>query len=229
MMEELLAKIKSRGYWFVIIRPLRFKEERISSLEECSKLVRECQVSLRGWNYPHITDPKSGLNWVESSTDWECYKEYWRMYQSGQFVHLFGCREDWWSESSLSSPETREIKPGSVLSVLSTLFSITEIYEFAARLAEKNVFDHNLRLTIELHGMKNRKLTMLEPGRISRDYVCAINELPLSKTIPVEEILSQGHDLALKHTIWIFERFNWHSPPIKILKEEQNRLLEHRL
>ena len=232
MTDEILERIKSRGYWVVVIRPIQFDEERIRSLEECIRLVRECKVSLRGWDYPHIAreGPVSGLDWVESSTDWECYKEFWRMYQSGQFVHFFGCREDWWSESSLSGPRTRDIEPGSVLSVLSTLFSITEIYEFAARLAEKNLFDDNLRLSVELHGMRNRKLTILDPSRfLFEDYICAINDLPYSKIISVEDILGRGRDLALDHTLWILERFNWRSPHIKAtLREDQIRLIERR-
>lgn len=229
MIEEILAKIKSRGYWFVVIRPVKFEEKRIRSLGECEELVRKCAVSLRGWNYPHYGRSKSGIDYVESVTDWECYKELWRMYQSGQFVHFFSCREDWWHESS--SRYVKKAKPGSVLSVLSTLYSITEIYEFASRLAQKDVFDSELYISIKLHGMRDRRLIILEPMRLLfRDYICAVDDLPLPpKKISVERILGRGHDLALDDTIWIFERFNWHSPPRGILKEEQKKLLERRL
>jgi len=233
--EEVLEKIKSRGYWFVNIRPLKFEEERIKSLRECKKLVKDCVVSLRGWDYPHYStrlEPISGLDWVESVTDWEEYKELWRMYQSGQFTHFFGCKEDWLGEAKtlFGTPRTWEYAPGSVLSVLNTLFRITEIYEFASRLAERKLFDEALYLNIELHGMKNRRLIFLDRRRIFfHDYICGINSLPHSNTISIEDILGNAHDLALDHAIWIFERFNWDSPPREVLKEDQKRFLERRL
>lgn len=232
--EKVLEKIKSRGYWRVVIRPVRFEKERIKSLAECAELVRRCKVSLRGWDYPHVSgryEVQSGLDWVESLTDWNGYKELWRMYQSGQFLHLFGCREDWLGEASILGPSKySNIKPGSVLSVLSTLYSVTEIYEFASRLAEKNLFDNSVYLSIGLHGMKNRKLKVFDIGRsLFNDYICQINDLPLSKTITLEEILGRSHDLALHHTVWIFERFNWRSPPEEIFREDQKKFLERRM
>jgi len=233
--EEILEKIKSRGYWFVNIRPLKFEEKRITSLAECKKLVKECVVSLRGWDFPHYfrkSEPISGLDWVESVTDWEEFKELWRMYQSGQFIHFFGCLEDWLGESKtlFGTPRNWKYAPGSILSILNTLFRVTEIYEFASRLARKKIFDEGLYLNIELHGMKNRRLIILEPHRIlSDDYVCGIKDLPHSKTISIADILGNAHELALDHTIWIFERFNWDSPPKTVLKEDQKRFLERRL
>ena len=232
----LLKKIKSRGYWKVVIRPTRFEKERIKALSECTQIVQECRVLLRGWDYPHVNTISrpyvGGVDYVESLTDWNGYIELWRMYQSGQFVHLFGCREDWLSErKGIFGPSQYTcIEPGSVLGVLSTLYSVTEIYEFASRLAQKNLFDETIFLSITLHGMKNRKLIFFEPGRILLgDYVCKIVDLPLPKTITVDELLGKGRELALDHTIEIFERFNWISPPRDILKEDQKKFLEHRI
>jgi len=233
--EQVLGKIKSRGYWQVTIRPERFDKERLKSLGDCTRLLLECKVVLRGWDYPHVSSRdglRSGLDYVESLTDWGEYKELWRMFQSGQFIHLFGCHEDWWSEmvTIFGPSECSKIKPGSVLGVLSTLYTITEIYEFASRLAQKNLFDNSIHLSIGLHGMINRKLFVEEFGRhLFHEYVCIINDLPYSRTIAVKDILGQAADLALDHAFWIFERFNWHDPPRDVFKEDQKKLLEHRL
>lgn len=233
--EGLLEKIKSRGHWFVNIRPLKFKKERITSLNECKKLVKDCAVSLRGWDFPHHSsryEPLSGLNWVESLTDWEEFKELWRIYQSGQFIHFSGCMEDWLGEAKtlFGTPRKWKYTPGSVLSVLNTLFRVTEIYEFASRLANRKIFDEGLYLNIELNRMKNRRLIMLDRRRfLFRDYPCTIDHLPHSNTISIEDILGKAHNLALDHTIWIFERFNWDSPPRNVLEEDQKKLLERRL
>jgi len=233
--ESVLKKIKSRGYWEVIIRPTQFKKERIS-LPECTQIVQVCKVRLRGWDYPHISSRHppyvGGSDYVESLTDWNGYKELWRMYQSGQFVHLFGCREDWLGEQkSIFGPSRySHIKLCSVLEVIMTLYSVTEIYEFASRLAEKNLFEGNAFLSITLHGMQNRKLTFFEFGRsLFDDYVCHVNDLSQEKTIAVNELLGRGHEIALDHTLQILERFNWLSPPREILKEDQQKFLEGRI
>jgi len=234
--DELVRKIKSRGYWRVNLRPSKFEKERISSLADCANLVRECEVRLRGWYYPHYGkyEPMSGLDWVESRVDWADYKGIWRMYQSGQFIHLFGCKEDWLEEDvKVFGPPRFEIPPPkTILDVFNTLYTLTEIYEFTSRLAQKNLFDTGLYLSIELHGMKNRKLVILNRQRfpLFEDYICQIlDDMPRSFTLQAGEIISRGSELALQHAIWVYERFNWRKPSIEVLKDAQNKLLEHRL
>lgn len=232
MTESIIEKIKSRGYWLVKIRPLEFEKERLESLRECAEIVDTSTVRLRGWPYPYVKTHKieSGIDWVQCQTDWQNYIEYWRMYQSGQFAHWFACREDWWRESGLvRDNRIKAINPMSAMSVLMTLFSLTEIYEFAARLAEKKMFDETLSLTVELHRMKNRQLFFLDPMRQPFEkYSCAVDNLPLQKIISIDEILGGAQELALDHTLWVFERFNWRSARRDILKQDQEKLLQQK-
>ena len=72
-LETTAQEIKSRGYWEVVIRPLKFNEKRLESLKACSDLVLENKVRLRGWDYPHLSskyDVVSGDSWVENVTNW---------------------------------------------------------------------------------------------------------------------------------------------------------------
>lgn len=156
---DTVAKIKSHGFWEVTIRPVKFDREHLNSLSTCKELVEENRVRFRGWDYPHISSKygiRSGIEWVENLTDWTDNIEYWRMYKSAQFFHIFGCIEDWgaakifWSQQSHTTP-------GYGLEFSCTLFIITEIYEFAASIAKKKVFDDWLKVSITLHGMKNRR------------------------------------------------------------------------
>jgi hypothetical protein len=108
-----------------------------------------------------------------------------------------------------------------------TLYSFTEIYEFAARLAQKNLFRKSVLLSINLHGMKNRKLTFFQIGRhLLGDYVCHIEDIPREKEIPIETLLGNAKEIALDETLEIFKRFNWNTPPRDILKKDQQKLLE---
>ena len=224
--EQVLEKIRSRGYWKVIIRPLRFKKTLIDSLKECITLVEENSVRFRGSDYPMFSKEhvRSKGDYIESVIDWDAHVEVWRMYQSGQFVHLAGVYEDWWKVEELIHKYG-----GPILSTLSTLYTVTEIYEFASRLAQKNLFENRFTLSIQLNGMKNRILQTLDFRRILfRTYICDIEEITDDRKFSVEEIITKPYDLALDHTIRIFAQFNWMDPPREILKQDQKKFLEGR-
>ena len=195
-------------------------------------------MKLRGWDYPHLEDrgPINHSDYIESSVDYPPHIEVWNMFQSGQFTHLFSCPEDWLAEDLGAQKfgtvdQYSHIKPGQLLGVNMTLYTVTEIYTFASRLAEQRVFDKGMTIRIDLNGMKGRILSTLDPmRRLFRDYVCSEKKLSYEIATRNEEILSNVADLSLKHTLWIFERFNWNpSAVINLLKEDQRRLLEGRL
>lgn len=228
--QEVVEKIKSQGFWEVTIRPLKFNETRIKSLNDCKLLVDENKVRMRGWDYPHISSKygiRSGRDWVESLNDWSDHVDIWRMYQSGQFAHLFGCREDWWGEVRIFWSKQPYTTPRYGLSFLSTLYTFTEIYEFAARLAKRNVFDDFLNISTTLHGMKDRRLVTLEINRSLNDnYICNIEEIPLGKRCTVEQVIGKSNEYAIDDTLAVLERFNWFNAPRQVLVEEQSKFLK---
>jgi hypothetical protein len=232
-LKEILEKIKSHGFWRVDIRPTKFGKERIKTLRECKEIIRSSVVQLTGWDYPHIgpIDPVNKLNHIESTVDFNKFVEIWRFYQSGQFIHLFACREDLMHQDPTATGSFGpEIKGTKFLGIVDTLYTITEIFEFAARLAEKNVFDPSLKITLDLFGMENRQLFFWNPApKLFRAYVSSVNHIPVVKTLTVEELLANAPRLALDATLYIFERFNWDQPARGTLEEEQKKLLERRL
>src|SRR3989442_1688113 len=96
--KELDQTVRSRGFWRVVIRPSRFVAER-APLRDLETIVRDSIVQLRGWDYPHF--PREGVtrgdDFILALTEagWLAHLEVWRLYQSGQFIHLFAMREDW--------------------------------------------------------------------------------------------------------------------------------------
>lgn len=227
MNNDLVTRIKQRGYWFIRIRPLDFTENRINSLSKCKKLVQDSVVLLRGWDYPHIDANGiiSGNDWVESSSDWDLYLEYWRFYKSAQFVHFFSCREDLQNQDDLRRHVYySNTNAESFLSIISTLYSVTEIFEFSSRLAQNHVFDKGLNISIDLHNMMNRQLFFYDISRaLFNQYICRIDNFRVGGDYSFEEITIRSAELALEETIQIFERFNMDSPPQELLKEEQRK------
>ena len=233
-MEDRLKKIQSTGYWRVNIRPTRFEQARIHSLTKCRDILTNSVVHLRGLDYPYLNNKETtnGEDWVESGCDSGGLIEYWRFYQSGQFIHHFAFREDYeLSSNVLSRLERLEPSPtGRYLSILSSLYRVTEIFEFAARLASKDLLSPTAEISIKLIGTEGRRLFFWNPGRLlSRAYICKIPEMTFSKTYSFSDLLAQANEFALDTTVAIFERFNWMEVPRGMFSEEQKKFLERRL
>jgi hypothetical protein len=225
MMEKILEKIKSRGYWRVVIRPSKFEKERISELSKCKTLVRDNAVHLRGWDYPHYdmrTEPSCGLDYIEQFTDWEPHIEAWRLYQSGQFVHYKALWEDWEDLSPWGQSQQ-------ILSVIGTVYLLTEIYEFASRLGAKGILGDSCEIQITLSNTVNRKLATLDAIRpVFAEYKTTLSEIPRSVSLVTADILSRSAELSLEHAVWLYQRFNWLDVQAEIFKEDQRELLEKR-
>jgi hypothetical protein len=146
----------------------------------------------------------------------------WRMYQSGQFVHRFSCVEDYW-----------EVTAGNnVLSLTSTLYIITEIYEFASRIAgNSNIFDNELSIGIELHEMRDRSLVEIDPGEpytnrlVYLKYESRDNDLRSRKEMTLADLVGTSEELATDHTMLILSKFGWRSP--SYLKDGQEKFLKN--
>ena len=94
---SLADEIRSRGYWSIVIHPTTYDVKR-ADLSELETIVNRTRVQLRGWDYPHFGERdaiKRRMRSITSSTDWQYYREIWRLYQSGQFVYVIGIHEDW--------------------------------------------------------------------------------------------------------------------------------------
>jgi len=93
--------------------------------------------------------------------------------------------EDW---SDITPDRIRRLSteplPGGVLETIDTINPITEIYEFASRLAAKNIFGNEIYIAVELHGMKDRTLVVTDPmrGLFLGNYTCGLDDLPYTKT-----------------------------------------------
>lgn len=221
-MEKLLEKIHSVGYWRVNIRPTVYEQHRIPSLAECREVIETSPVLLRGWDYPHV-EPEgaiSGEEWIESCADFMGNIEYWRFYQSAQFIHHLAVRED----HELDTPA------GSYLAILNTLYLITEIFEFASRLVSKKVLSPGIGISIGLIGAKGRELFFWNQARLLRQRcVSSVENITFARTYDEAQLLGHSAKHALDAVCWIFERFNWVPVPREILVEDQKKLLERRL
>lgn len=228
--KDIIEKIKTKGYFRVVLRPGTHQEERIKSLTECRTIIDQCKVSMRGWDFPHIDRDlfSNDQNFIFSGTDWSRYKELWRFYQSGQFIYLGGFGEDWLNETiGLFGPQDHSLGFKG-FSIDGNLYRFTEIIELAARLVTKNVFDGLVNVEITLFDTLDRRLFFYEKGYLVQEAKSVMPEINFKKTYTEDEVLTKGNEIALEIAQSFFERFNWQNLRIEVLRDIQQRFLSGR-
>jgi len=228
-MSELVDRIRGQGHWRMLVRPATFDEERIPTLSACEQVVDKCQVRQRGWYFPHTDSSRlqRRLDYIELETDFPHHPEAWRFYQSGQFVFVKALGEDNLDKYRGGSGAAAA-KPGEWLGVLSTLYQLSEIYEFVARLAQDGVLGDQLAVSITLNRLKGRQMAFESPDRSMGDNCkCIEDSLPRLKTYSVADLVSRARELALEHFLWITERFQCPGTE-RVFRSDQEKFFEGR-
>ena len=204
------------------------------------KVIEKAKVQLRGWDFPHLSRRENevgqGSDWIASWADFMGSIEYWRFFQSGQFIYFGAVREstesEWtarlrdWAKSHLR--HLKDIDWNTVpgyISMVNLLYGFTEYFEFAARLAQAGVYKDKVLVRIELHGAKGFMLTT-ELSRLWREYcVSHENDLTHTWTLPSEELIANSAEHSLAAAGWFFESFGWMNPNLDGLRREQQKFL----
>jgi len=235
--DKLLKEIRSRGYWRILFEPLEL--QNIDSPIKCKQLVKESSVHLRGWPFPHCSDYSKegefdvcvGDSFAEGWTSVDKYRELWRLFQSGQFINNQGLREDW-SEGVVIKNMWRtgdvELKPMEKLGLVSTVFLITEIYQFLSRLCQKGLYNGGVKVSISLNNTNNRELFIEQMDRVpfSSPKKTLGDPITFEKIYFPDEILSKPNELALITIVHFFQRFDWENPNVEVIKKDQERLIK---
>jgi hypothetical protein len=231
MSTEVLEKIKSRGHWWIIIRPDLYIEERIPTLAGCQELIAKHQLRYRSWYFPHLDAQglHRGLRYIEQATALGSIKETWRFYQSAQFAFARGLAEDW-IEDEVWPPGQQgpSITPGTKLGILSALHHLSEIYEFTARLAQTGIFDNKLFLSVNLVSTEGREVFFWGGDRHLRPgHICSVPELLREKTYNATDFIARSREYSFEHFLWLVERFGFDASP-EIFKRDQENFFHGR-
>lgn len=240
---ELPVPVLKYPHWRVNFRPSDYNGNRISSLGDCYKIIEKTKLSLRGWDYPHLSQESSerghGNNWIASWSSFMGHIEYWRFYQSGQFLHLFSVREATepvWKKKLLEDMQShlsyrRDINWDNVPGFISTtnlIYKLTEVFEFAARLCETGIYKGPVEIKTEIHGIKSFVLTA-DWNRLWRDYYAASeNVLRYHVQVSSDDLLANSTEITLNSIRWFFERFGWMNPSDEAIRRDVDNLLKGR-
>lgn len=240
---ELPVDVLNYPHWRVNFRPQEYVEEVIPSLGQCFQIIEKNRVRLRGWDYPHLSSRENergqGTNWVASWSSFMGHQEYWRFYQSTQFLHLFSVREateEIWrgklqEQTASHLSHMKHINwdevPG-FISLTNFIYCVTEIIEFAARLCQAEVYKGEVGITIQLNKVRGFVLTT-EWDRAWFEYYAA-SEDSLEKTWTIESgaLIADSAQNSLDVVIWFFERFGWLDPSTDVLRRDIGNYLKGR-
>lgn len=209
-MSALTEKIKSHGYWRVLVRPAKYEERRIENVTQLFPLVQRLSVQLRGWDFPHIDSrnpPAIGENWASQDVEWGHHRERWRIYQSGQFAYLGAFTIDWkdWAPQSPNPPRD------SLLGDSDAVCRFAEFFEFASALALSPAGDDPMYVEVGCHGMKDRELWVDDPKRFqfSVPKKASVLEYVQKETIPRATLVAETRAMGNRWAKELFRQFNW--------------------
>ncbi len=231
--DNLISKIKSKGHWEINIRPVVYKKDRLAQ-NRLKDIVRSKRVDLRGWDYPHIEERENGpypiQTGIEKITDWSYHIEFWRMTTSGNFYHLVALKEDWLGNIEYRNiwAQGDELRNKKWLGVTNNLYRLTEIFEFAKRLALANIYDGEMIIDIKLHDIENRMLVIESYDRMPLAFprIARVPKwsAPKDRYI-VSDVIENSAEIAFQAYLNLVYLFGWENPPVEILKNDQEKFL----
>ncbi len=231
---DILKKIKTKGYWRIVVYPLTVKKDRIPTLDKCEEMIGNAVVSLRGWPYPYYNNESLRFqDYIQVEVDFEPHIELWRFYLSGLFVHYVSLNEDWMDYQSLSKQDSRfqRIKQGDILGLDLMVYDITEIFEFVSRLSRQGLYVDGLKVEMQLNNITNRELFIFDFKRAGfhMPYKTSAPKLIYPKEISEENALKNPQQNALEAILFFTDRFGWKNPNVISIQDMQQNLLQRRL
>ena len=234
---ELEEAARRPDHWQVTISPTRIPDRaKFATLSECWSIVEDAQERRVGRRYP-VVEPdrrETGGDWTGSADVYGPESECWAMSQRGLFTHHFTLYDDVApmppSERLMRHQPAGFLKPRFVdIDLLAGV--VTDVYRFAARLADKLVDsgDDSLRVSIRLTGTQNRVLTARDdPGRMRDWYACTLDALEHAWTHRRGELQANPDALAVKALVWFVERFGQPDVREDNLTKVQDHMLSKR-
>jgi hypothetical protein len=230
--EDLIETITSRGYWRINFQPVGAPASL--SLKACGDLVDKSAVRLRGWYYPfhgHGPAENYGIEnhnkycqgWVDSGE----YKEFWRMYRSGQFLHYRGVQEDWMTPEVAGRFYDHDMESGKYLDFVGSLtMFLTEVMEFLTRLHRAGLYQLGVRVTLSLNNTKGRQLHSFDPGRyLAFARITQEDPILFERMYIADELQTPARDLAIEPIVHLFELFNMPDVSVdSVVKKDQDSL-----
>jgi hypothetical protein len=209
------------GCWTVTFQPAVYIRNRILELRFLQGAVRDARVSLRGWDFPHLT-PENASNFgkgFQSWVDWQGMTrmtEAFRAYESGFFRWKGALWED-----------THPAYAGKNLASLAAIiFAFTEWFTFAQRYYERFLgIDDSVVFEFSLDRAMGRSLLSIPPAMpFPAGYTSQEDRITVEGTVGVTELRTDAYALARRYVRRVFEIFNWNTVSEDLIADWQKHI-----
>jgi hypothetical protein len=210
------------GHFEVMAYPTVYSAKRITSLPEVLQVIRDCQVALRGWYFPHIQRDAATTfsDGFQSATSSPRHTEAFRLYQSG----LFRWRGMFW-EDGPDAPKSEDGSRG--LSFISAIWSFTEFLLYLSRLYERIAPDTTVRIAIKMSGCRGRELRAYDVMvAFFGGYVSQEDVISQEREVQVSELRASYLAIAAEMVKHVFHVFNWMDPQDSMIASWQQKLIK---
>jgi hypothetical protein len=220
--EHLPEELRNVGHWEVEFYVRPYLRERVPNLALISTLLAECQITLRGWYFPHF-DREHTSNFARGVQSYTLgpvgHREGYRAYQTGTFVW----KQELWEDSATNAAAGQK-----VLSFVGVILEITEYFLFAKRYYEKISPDATVHLRIRLTDTLDRTLASFNEGLLRGTYTSRVVSIQTDTECTVAELIASYDELARKAIRHVFEMFNWNDSSDDLMKHWQEALASRR-
>ncbi len=236
----LAPQIKQGPHWRVLVRPMPYAESRMT-MSDLAGALQRTTVRMRGWDFPHLdrhSPLERGADFVGSSSSFMGHLEYWHFYQSAQLVYLSSVREvtePGWEEKLRQGAAHRIVVPSEsfdwnrvpgFIEMRNFIYTVTEVFEFAARLALDLEEPEAMSVTIALNNIQGFVLTVDDVHRGWWEYCPAqVESLEHAWMSKVADLVADSSAVSLEAVVWFFERFGWDHPNVEAIRQDQAEML----
>jgi len=225
MKMEIPVPVLEMPHWRVNFRPSQFYPTKVEADRNLFELVERTAVSFRGWNYPHVSgrlnERRATEKYVASWADFMGHVEYWRLFHSGQFLHLFSVPEvanqDWRNRYA-------HVDAPGIFSIKNVVFTMTEIFEFATRLAESRMYSGSLSIKIEVKQIRGFLLVADFDRLLHEEYAAPEDSVARLVETTSKDIILDNSRVAIDAAVWFFQQFGWRNPTRAVLESDQAAL-----
>ncbi len=230
-----LSEVRAGPHWQVVLHPNEFEADRIPSLAECWSIMERSRV---GWGHPEYPiigreeERDEGEDWIASSVDYGVQREYWRLYRSGQFVHLRGFwlerREHDAAMSAFAERHPSETSPCGHIDFNTLVRTPLEIFTFAGRLGIARALDYNPVIEVAMNGLDGRVLLTTDPWRGEPRDIHRAKGDTFTHTWkpPLLDLATSPEALAAEATRALLAHFEYTSASTEQIERDQKRFLD---
>ena len=212
-------------------------------VERYEKIIASAQVRARGWSFPYYKSTDLEIGTGESYCSHETlaltsvnHIEQWRLYRSGQFLFRMklweagdeGLQEKMRSGMRHSDLSDKQLAatPG-FISFIALIYSVSEAYVFAARLAQAIPFETSIEVRVGLRKVRNWALASNDFAvDLYNAYVARGDNPEYSQVTALDTLIASPLDHATIAVQSLFRQFGWPDASPDMIANWQRQLFK---